>query len=261
MKRTLTSLAIAALALSLAGCGSDDNGDAADSGEFRPIAAGKLTVCSDVPYPPFEDFDKSSPTGFKGFDIDIVTEVAKELDLELVVRDSSFDALKSGLEVNAGNCDLIASAMSILPERQEVMDMSDSYYDSMQSLLVPQGSDIKSIDDLEGKKVGVQKGTTGETYANGEIKDAEIVVFPSDGEMWPALKSNQVDALLQDLPVNLEHEKEGGFTIVEEYETEEAYGLAMAKNSGLLDDVNDALEAMREDGRYQKIYDTYFSAK
>ncbi|QCX26848.1 ABC transporter substrate-binding protein [Nocardioides jishulii] len=262
MKRFLTPLAAGVLALSLAACGSDsDDEPKSADGSVTTIADGKLTVCADVPYPPFEDFDKSSPTGFKGYDIDIVQEVADHLDLELVVRDADFNSLQGGLEFATNKCDLGASAMTITEKREEKITFSDPYYESMQSLLVPEGSDIKSIDDLDGKKVGVQKGTTGESYANDNATGAKIVIFPSDGEMWPALKGGQVDALLQDLPVNVEHEKAGGYTIVEEYATDESYGLAMKKDSPLAAKVNEALDAIRESGRYQEIYDSYFSAK
>ena len=260
MKRILTPLAAGLLALSLAACGSDTADDDAKS-SLDTVADGKLTVCSDVPYPPFEDFDKSSETGFKGYDIDIVTEIAKELDLDLEVRDSGFDGLQGGLEFAANKCDLGASAMTITDERKKNIDFSESYYDSKQSLLVPAGSAIKTIDDLKGKKVGVQKGTTGESYANKNAKGAKIVVFPSDGEMWPAIKGGQVDALLQDLPVNLEHEKAGGFSIVQEYDTDESYGIAMKKGSALLEPVNEALATIKESGRFQEIYDSYFSTK
>ncbi len=262
MRRFAAGLSATALALTFAGCGSDseDSPKSASGDSVKTISSGTLTVCSDVPYPPFEDFDKSTPTGFKGFDIDIVTEVAQALDLKLKVQDSSFDALQSGLALNSSQCDMAASAMTITPARAKKIDFSESYYDSEQSLLVPEGSSIKSIDDLTGKKVGVQKGTTGETYTNENAKGAKVVVFPSDGEMWPALQSGQVDALLQDLPVNVEHEKTGGFVIVEKYSTDEAYGLAMKKGSPLVAKVDEALAELRSSGRYDEIYSTYFTA-
>ena len=242
---------------------SDDSGSTASGAQL--IQAGTLTVCSDVPYPPFEDFDKSAPTGFKGFDIDIVTAVAEDLELDLEIKDSSFDALQSGLALNSGQCDLAASAMTITPEREDKLGFSEPYYDSKQSLLVPAGSDIASIDDLAGRKVAVQKGTTGATYAAENAPDAELVTYPSDGEMYTALKGGQVDAILQDLPVNLDHQEDpdqpGKFTIVEEYETDESYGLAMKKtNTQLIEDVDAALAKLRESGEYQKIYDSYFAS-
>ena len=258
---TLPALGLT-LAISLSACGGDSDDSATDNAVdsgLSTVSSGKLTVCSDVPYPPFEDFDESSESGFKGFDIDIVQAIADGLDLTLEVKDSSFDALQSGQALNAGQCDLAASAMTITDERKAALDFSDGYYDSEQSLLVPEGSDIAGIDDLDGVKVGVQQGTTGKSYTEENAPDAQIVTFPSDAEMFQAIKAGQVDALLQDLPVNLDHEKAGGFSVVETYSTDESYGLAMKKGSDLVASVNEQLTTMRDDGSYDTIYDTYFA--
>jgi polar amino acid transport system substrate-binding protein len=266
LRATLAAATISVLALTAAACGSDDDPTNASgaSDDLNLITSGTLTVCSDVPYPPFEDFDKSTDTGFKGFDVDIVNAIAEQLDVGVEIKDSDFNALQSGLALNSGQCDLAASAMTITPEREEKIGFSDGYYDSEQSLLVPADSSIASIDDLDGVKVGVQKGTTGESYANENASGADIVVFPSDGEMYSAIKAGQVEALLQDLPVNLNHQNDpkaaGQFKVVETYDTGETYGLAMQKtNTSLIDAVNDALAKMKSDGDYQKIYDSYFA--
>ena len=244
----------------LSACGSSDSGTTKTGASV--VHQDTLTVCSDVPYPPFEDFDKSSPTGFKGFDIDIMTEVAKRLDLKLEVQDSAFDPLQSGAALNADQCDVAASAMTITPDREKNLDFTDGYYASKQSLLVPSDSDIASIDDLDGKKVGVQQGTTGKTYAEENATGADLISFPSDGEMFQAIKGGQVDALLQDLPVNLDHTKDGDFKIVETYDTNEEYGFAIKQgNTQLVEDINGALKDMRDDGTYDKIYNEYFSTK
>lgn len=258
----LGALALTTLAaLTLAACGSDDSGGATDSGASL-VKDGTLTVCSDVPYPPFEDFDTSSPTGFKGFDVDIVSEVAERLDLDLEIKDLGFDGLQSGQALNAGQCDLVASAMTITEDRKKNLDFTDGYYDSQQSLLVEAGSDIASIDDLDGVKVGVQQGTTGKAYTEENAPDAEIVTFPSDAEMFQAIKAGQVEALLQDLPVNLDHTADGTFEVVETYETDEQYGFAAKKdNAQLVEDVNGALSEMRDDGTYDDIYTAYFEVE
>jgi polar amino acid transport system substrate-binding protein len=267
LRSALAATAFAALAISLTACGSDSDSSATDSSgsaDLGLISSGTLTVCSDVPYPPFENFDKSTPTGFAGFDVDIVEAIAQQLNVKVEIKDSDFNALQSGLALNAGQCDMAASAMTITPEREAKIGFSDGYYDSEQSLLVPADSSIASIDDLDGVKVGVQKGTTGESYANEHASGADIVVFPSDGEMYAAIKAGQVEALLQDLPVNLDHQNDpkapGQFKVVETYDTGETYGLAMKKtNTGLIDAVNAALQKMKDDGDYKKIYDTYFA--
>ena len=268
MNRLLSSVAVtAALVTALTACGGDDSSgpDQATSGAgggLDLISSGTLTVCSDVPYPPFEDFDTSAPSGFTGFDIDVIGDIAKGLDLKLAVKDSSFDALQSGQSLNAKQCDVVASAMTITDDRKKALDFSDGYYDSEQSLLVPEGSDITAIGDLAGKKVGVQQGTTGKSYTEENAPDADIVTFPSDAEMFQAIKAGQVDALLQDLPVNLDHQKAGGFTVVETYKTDEQYGFAIRKgNTALVDAVDEQLKALRDDGTYQTVYDSYFSTK
>lgn len=261
--RTLAGGAALTLGLTLSACGSDDNGDSGngngDAAALDTVSEGTLTVCSDVPYPPFEDFDEESELGFKGFDIEIVQAIADGLELDLVIQDSEFDPLQSGQTLAAGQCDMAASAMTITEEREQNLDFTEPYYDSKQSLLVPAGSDIASIDDLAGKKVGVQRGTTGKSYTEENApSDAEIISFPSDAEMWQAIQAGQVDALLQDLPVNVEHTRDGEFEIVEEYETDESYGLALKEGSTLTDAINEQLAAMRDSGKYDEIYDSYF---
>ena len=184
------------------------------------------------------------------------------MDVDLTIRDQAFDGLQSGLALNSNQCDMAASAMTITEDREANLDFSDPYYDSEQSLLVPTGSDIAGIDDLDGKKVGVQQGTTGKAYAEENATGADLVSLPSDAEMFQAIKAGQVDALLQDLPVNIEHTKGGDFEVVETYKTDESYGLAVKQgNTSLLDEVNNALSEMRDDGTYDKIYDKYFATK
>jgi len=258
----LTALLAAAAAITLSACGSSTPSAEKPAGEaeLSTIAAGSLTVCSDVPYAPFEDFDEGSELGYTGFDIEIMNAVAENLGLKLVVKDQGFDGIQSGIVLNSKQCDVAASAITINDERKANLDFTDPYYDSEQSLLVANDSDIASIGDLDGVKVGVQKATTGESYATENAKGAEIVAFPSDAEMWPALQAGQVDALLQDLPVNLEHTKDGAFQIVEQYDTGEQYGFAVSKgNTAVLDAINGALEEIRADGSYDKIYDSYFA--
>ncbi len=256
-----TTLALAGCATgSTTGSGSGSGSEAADP--YGLVDPGTLTVCSDIPYPPFE-FEGDNGE-YTGFDIDLLGAIAKKLDLKLSVQDVGFDALQSGTTLAAGTCDVGASAMTITDKRKANIDFSDPYYDSLQSLLVRTDSGIKSIDDLDGKNVGVQQGTTGESYANENAKGAQIVQYPSDGELWPAMQAGQIDAILQDQPVNLEHEKaDSAYKIVETYNTDESYGFAFAKGekTKLIDAVNGALKDLRDSGDYQTIYDTYFTAK
>ncbi len=255
--RWLGGILAATALVTLSACGSDDSGGA--SGGLDLVSEGALTVCSDIPYPPFE---MQQGGKYTGFDIDLMREIAKGMGLKLAVKDTGFDALQSGLTLNAGECDVAASAMTITEDREENLDFSQPYYDSQQSLLVPEGSDIQAIEDLAGRKVGVQQGTTGKTYTEQNApSDAEIVSFPSDGEMFQAIKAGQVDALLQDLPVNVNHQQSGGFTIVEQYSTGEQYGFAVKQdNTEVLQAVNKELQKLRQNGTYEQVYDRYFKA-
>lgn len=269
-RRTIfAGLALAATAtLALSGCatpsGGSGGGEPAAGDEYGLVEAGTLTVCSDIPYAPFEFEGGDNGTGYTGFDIDLLDAVAKKLDLKLSVQDVGFEALQSGTTLASGTCDIGASAMTITEERKANIDFSDPYYESLQSLLVRTDSGIESIDDLDGKNVGVQQGTTGEAYANENATGASIVQYPSDGELWPAMQSGLIDAILQDQPVNLEHEKaDDAYKIVEEYETGESYGFAFAigERDELLEAVNGALKELKDSGDYQTIYDNYFTAK
>ncbi|MDR6867221.1 polar amino acid transport system substrate-binding protein [Microbacterium resistens] len=266
-------IALAAVAtLALAGCsgggsqagGSSESGAPVAGGDYALVTEGTLTVCSDVPYPPFEVEDAKSESGYSGFDIDLLTAIAKKLNLKVSIQDVNFDALQSGTTLVAGQCDIGASAMTITDARKANIDFSAPYYDSLQSLLVRTDSGIKDIKGLDGKNVGVQQGTTGENYAKENAKGASLVQYPSDGELWPAIQAGQIDAILQDQPVNFEHEKaDSAYKIVETYKTDESYGFAFAKGKkdALREAVDKALADLRADGEYQKIYDTYFTAK
>ena len=251
----------AGVALALAGCSSTDNPGADNT--LGTIKAGTLTVCSDAPFPPFEVEDASSPSGYSGFDLDLMQAIADKLDLKMVVMDTDFDVLQSGAPLAAGNCDVGASALTITDDRKANQDFSDPYYDSLQSLLAAKTSGISSLADMAGKNLGVQAGSTGQTYAQSNAPAAaSLVSFPSDGEMWPALQAGQVDALLQDFPVNNQHAKDNSsYVIVAKYATDEQYGFSMAKgkNPALLQAINDALSDLHDDGTYDTLYAEYFS--
>ena len=263
LTRTLAAAAALSLGLAVSACGSNDSGSGgtgSGGSDVPTLSSGVLTVCSDIPYPPFDVMEGDT---YSGFDGDLSNAIAKGLGLKLEVKDSGFDGLQSGLSLNSNQCDMVASAMTITEEREKKLDFTNGYYDSEQSLLVPSDSDITSIDDLSGKKVGVQQGTTGKSYTEENAPDGtDIISFPSDAEEYSALKAGQVDALLQDLPVNLAHVNDGGYKIVQKFDTGEQYGFAVKQgNAELLKAINDELQKLRDNGTYDKIYNKYFSTK
>jgi len=265
MRHPFRAVALAAaLALTLAACGGSEDTAVPTTPEAPPVEApesGPLKVCSDIPYEPFEFEDPSSPIGYSGFDIELIAAIADLLGRDVEIIEAGFDALTSGNAFAAGQCELAISAMTITAERAEQIDFSDVYYESVQSLLVPDGSTIASIADLvAGVRVGVQSGTTGEEYAEEFAPDATIVGFDNAGDLLTALLAGQVDAVLQDEPVNAAHASRFGTQVVEIYETDESYGIAFAKGSPLVAEVNAALASLRADGTYDALFAKYFAA-
>ncbi|CAN5626908.1 hypothetical protein BH10ACT3_BH10ACT3_10480 [soil metagenome] len=164
------------------------------------VEDGKLTVCSDMPYKPFE-FEEDGKT--TGFDYDVVSAMAKQLDVKVEFKTTPFDSIIPALQVP--DCDLIASAMTITPERAEQVSFTTPYFDADHSLLVLTDNAEKyaTLDDLADKTIGVQVETTGATYAKDKMPDgATITEFQTGDEMFPALIAGEIDAALQDLPVN-----------------------------------------------------------
>lgn len=239
----------------------EDDGTAA-GGEVDTINEGQLTVCSDIPYAPFEFEEDGEITGF---DIELMEAIANELGLELNVNAIGFDPIQSGTALNTDQCDVAASAMTITEEREENLNFTEPYYDAEQSLLAGEDSGIASIEDLSGMTVGVQSATTGEDYTRENAPDdAEITAFENPGDLFTALQSNQIDAVLQDLPVNAEYARENeGVTVVETYDTGEQYGFAVAEEGSddLLEAINDALQTVRDNGTYDELFDKYFSVE
>lgn len=247
-------------ALFLTACGGSDEDVAAGSDTgLDLVEEGTLTVCADVPFPPFA-FEKDGD--YTGFDIELMRALAEGMDLEPSIKDIGFEGLQSGAALAAGTCDIGAAGMTITEAREKNIDFSDPYYDSLQSLLVGSDSSIKSLDDMSGKKIGVKQGTTGETYAQENApEDATIISYPSNSEMYPGLKSGGVQAVMMDLPANLQHLEDGEFTIVEEYDTGEQYGFPVQEEGSekLLKAVNEQLAELKDNGQYEDLYNKYFS--
>jgi polar amino acid transport system substrate-binding protein len=246
----LPAAVTAALLLAACGGGGDAaSGDASEGGGVELVTAGSLTLCTNPPYEPFE-YEQDGEV--VGLDIDIVREVATDLDVELVTKVTPFEGIQSGADLNTDNCDVVASGITITEERQAKIDFSEPYFDANQGLLVPEGSDLDSLDSLEGKRVGVQQATTGETWAvdNG----LQTVQFEDLGLQIQALKTGQVDAVVNDIAVLGPFVSEG-FEIGTEFSTGEQYGIGVKQgNSALLDAVNATLDRIREDGTYDTIY-------
>lgn len=222
----------------------------------------QLTICTHLPYAPFE-FDKDGET--VGFDVDLMDLVAKELDLKPEYFNTSFEGIQSGQALNSGDCDIAAAGMTITEERSKVIDFSDPYFDATQALLVPDRSTTKSLDDLSGKTLGVQTGTTGEIYAKENApKDVEIKVFDDLGLQTTAVNTGRVDAGINDNGVLLDFaQKNKGTKVTAEFDTGEKYGFAVRKdgNDELLKVINDVIAKLQDDKTYDEIYAEWFGKK
>lgn len=271
--RTLSVLAllIGLFAMfAVAGCGSDDDSTATDGTDTDSTTAatidisdatliqdGQLLVGTDAPYPPFEI---GTPEGgdFSGFDKDLMDAIAGKLGLEPTYQNSSFDTIFR--DVASGQFDIVAAAATITPEREKVVTFSRPYYEAQQALVVPEGSDITSTDDLSGQIVGVQQGTTGQDYAENETDASEVRGFGKGADALAAVTTEQVAAAIVDQPFAADAvEKQGGIEIAQEISTDEVYGFAMAPDNKLVDGVNEAIQQLIDDGTMNELYQKYFS--
>jgi polar amino acid transport system substrate-binding protein len=256
------TLSVAALAVVLAGCGGGGGGGAeapAAQGGVELITPGQLTTCTQVPYEPFQFREGSE---IVGFDVEIVDLVAARIGVPQQIVETPFDNIQSGLALNSGLCDLGAAAMTITEERDQNLDFSDPYFDATQALLVPPGSDITSADQLTGRRLGVQNGTTGQDYASANIPGVEQVVFEDIGLLLTAVQTGTVDAAINDNAPLLDFaNKNPGFTVTQEFDTGEEYGLAVRTgNTALIEQINGALADAKADGTYDTLFEKWFGA-
>ena len=275
MKKLLSVLMAAAMlvgVLSLAGCGgnggettTDPAADADNSaattetaGDLTTVTAGKLTMSTNAQFPPYEMV--ADDGSFEGIDIEVADAIAKKLGLELQVDDMDFDAAL--LAAQNGKSDMVMAGVTVNEERQAVMDFSDSYATGIQSIIVPEGSDIATPDDLAGKKIGTQRGTTGYIYCSDDFGDENVVAYDDGLTAVQALNNGQVDAVVIDnAPAKEFVAANPGLVILDTSYAEEDYAIGMAKGSALEDAINATLEELKADGTLQSIVDKYITAE
>ena len=230
----------------------------AAAGELTTVEAGKLTMATNAAFPPYEMTTDAGE--FEGIDIDTAKAIAEKLGLELQIDDMDFDAAL--LSVQQGKADIVMAGVTVTDERKAVMDFSDSYATGIQSIIVPEGSDITSPDDLAGKKIGTQRGTTGYIYCSDDFGDENVVAYDDGLTAVQALNNGQVDAVVIDnAPAQEFIAANPGLKILDTSYAEEDYAIGMAKNSPLEDAVNSVLEELKADGTLQAIVDKYITAE
>ena len=286
MKKALSLMTAAALVLSLAACGSNASSaasseaaspeaassDAASSeaasseaasetetAELSTVEPGKLIMSTNAAFPPYEMTTDSGE--FEGIDIETAQAIADKLGLELQIDDMDFDAAL--LAVQQGKADMVMAGVTVTDERQNVMDFTDSYATGIQSIIVKEDSDIASVDDLAGKKIGTQRGTTGYLYCSDDFGDENVVAYDNGLTAVQMLNNGQVDCVVIDnAPAKEFIAANPGLKLLDTAYVEESYAIGVGKgNTELKDAINTALEELKADGTLQAIVDKYITAE
>ena len=230
-----------------------------EAAELTTVNAGKLTMSTNAAFPPYEM--TADDGSFEGIDIEVAAAIADKLGLELQVDDMDFDAAL--LAAQTGKSDMVMAGVTVTDDRLTVMDFSDTYAEGIQSIIVPEDSDIASVDDLAGKKIGTQRGTTGYIYCSDDFGDDNVIAFDNGLTAVQALNNGQVDAVVIDnAPAKEFVAANTGLKILDTAYAQENYAIGVAKNNTqLLDAINGALEELQQDGTLQAIVDKYIKAE
>ena len=277
MKKLTALMLSSAMMLSLAACGgsastetvsseaasseavSTEEAASADAAAVTTVNVGKLTMSTNAAFPPYE---MTTDTGdFEGIDIEVAGAIAEKLGLELQVDDMDFDAAL--LAAQNGKSDMVMAGVTVTDERLKVMDFSDTYAEGIQSIIVPEGSDITTADDLSGKAIGTQRGTTGYIYCTDDFGEENVIAYDDGLTAVQALNNGQVDAVVIDnAPAQEFVAANPGLKILDTAYAQEDYAIGVAKgNTQLLDAINGALEELQADGTLQAIVDKYITAE
>ena len=276
MKKMIALILALVMALSLVACGNnnteDDTKDYASmsleelKAELTTVTEGKLTMSTNATFPPYEML--ADDGSFEGIDVEVAGAIAEKLGLELQIDDMSFDAALLAVQGDSPKADIVMAGVTVTEDRQLVMNFSDSYATGIQVVIVKEGSDIKSIDDLEGKKIGTQMGTTGYIYCsdtpeNGGYGEENVIAYDSGITAVQALVNGQVDCVVIDNePAQAYVKANAGLSILDTEFTNEDYAIGMNKgNACLLAAVNAAMAELKADGTFQKIVDKYIPAE
>jgi polar amino acid transport system substrate-binding protein len=228
----------------------------ADAG-FTTVTEGVLTMATNAYFPPYEYYEGDA---IVGIDADIANAIAEKLGLTLVITDMEFDSIITA--VSTGKADMGLAGMTVTEDRLKNINFSDTYATGVQSVIVQEGGDIASLDDLAGKKIGVQLGTTGDIYATDDFGEDYVEQFNKGNDAVMALTTGKVDAVIIDNePAKSYVAANEGLTILDTEYAVEDYAACIAKeNTALLDAVNGALQELQADGTLQSIIDKYISA-
>lgn len=254
MKKFLAVLLAALMiCISFVACSSEKKSDDTDTDTQET-----LTMATNAEFPPYEYKEGDNVVGI---DAEVAQAIADKLGMKLEIVDTKFDAIIPG--VQSGKYDMGMAGMTVTPEREQSVSFSDSYATGIQSIIVKQGSDIKSVDDLSEKtKIGVQLGTTGDIYAKDDFGDEAVQEYDKGADAVQALIAGKIDCVIIDNePAKSFVAANEGLEILKTSYAEEDYAICFKKdNTELQTKVNDALKELIADGTVQKIVDKYITA-
>lgn len=261
-KLAITTLMIGALALSTAcskgtPAAGDNNSGAAITKVDQIKKAGKIVLATSADYPPYE-FHKAvnGKDEIVGFDIEIAKEIAKDLGVELEIKDMDFDGLLMAL--NADKVDFVIAGMTPDPERQKVVDFSNIYYTAVHGIVInTENKDVfKTVEDLAGKRVGAQKGAIQEQIALDEITDVQLKSLGKIPDLILEVKNNKIDAVVMEKPVADSYVDNNKDLMLMDLTFDDGEGgsaVAVKKgNSDLIDEINKTLDRLMKDGSVDK---------
>lgn len=288
MKKYFAMLLAGMMAVSLAACGGSSSASTApaeteaeteaevteegtteaeapaETGEetaaITTVEEGVLHMATNAAFPPYEMI--SDDGGFEGIDVEIATEIANKLGLELVVDDMEFGSVITS--VQSGKSDIAMAGLTVTEERKQNVDFTESYATGIQVIIVPEDSDILTVDDLANDKmIGVQDGTTGYIYCSDDYGEDHITSYTNGAMAIEALKGGKVDAVVIDNePAKAFVAANEGLKILDTEYIVENYAIGISKdNTGLRDAVNNALTELIADGTVQQIVDKYITAE
>lgn len=239
----------------------DDTADQEDMDDETDDTTDTLVMATNAEFPPYEYYEGGE---IVGIDAEIAQAIAEALGMELVIEDMAFDSIITA--VQTGKADIGLAGMTVTEERLENINFSDSYATGKQVIIVAEGSDIASPDDLEGKTIGVQTSTTGDLYITWDYVDeglAQIERYNKGMDAVMALVQGKIDAVVIDNePAKVFVEQNEGLKILETEYVIEEYAAAIAKeNTELLEKVNAALAELKASGKLQEIVDKYITAE
>lgn len=229
----------------------------------KTVEVGKLHMATNAAFPPYESVGDSGE--YEGIDVEIAQKIAEKLGLELVIDDMDFSSVVTS--VQTGKEDIAMAGLTVTDERKQNINFTDSYATAVQVIIVPEDSDIKTVDDLEGKKIGCQEGTTGYLYCsdtpeNGGYGEENVVAYPNGANAVQALLTGKIDCVVIDNEPAKQYVAENeGLKILDTEFVSEEYAIGVNKdNNGLLTAVNNALNELKDDGTVQSIIDKYIKA-